>query len=105
MTDDREVPAEAGDLLSEAREGLGRRAWDEAYRRFTAADARQKLGGADLEDLAEAARWSGRFVEVVDLLERAEAAHLAAGDAVAATPSRRHASRCRAPSSTTCAAT
>lgn len=84
MTHDGEAAAAAGDLLTGARDALARRAWDEAYRRFAAADARQKLAGADLEDLAEAARWSGRFAEVVDLLERAEAAHLAAGDAVAA---------------------
>ncbi|MEW6272370.1 MAG: hypothetical protein AB1689_24060, partial [Thermodesulfobacteriota bacterium] len=76
--------AAASDLLTAAREALARRAWDDAYRLFARADAARKLAGADLESFTEAARWSSRFAEVVELLERAEAAYLTAGDVVAA---------------------
>lgn len=72
------------DHLTAARAAFARRDWDDAYRLFVASDERPRLDGEDLEMLAETARWSRRFAEVVALLERAEAAYLARGDVVSA---------------------
>jgi len=80
VANDGDPAAPVGDLRLAAHEALARHEGDEAYRLFAGADAERKLGGPELEGFAEAARWSSRFAEVVDLLERAEAAHLAARD-------------------------
>ena len=83
----REVPvpsALACDDLTAARDAYERRQWDDAYRLFAAADAAQKVAAEDLEMLAEAARWSGRFGEVIGILERAEAGYLLRDDRVGA---------------------
>lgn len=45
-----------------------------------AADADSRLAGEDLERLAEAARWSRHFAQMLDGFERAEAAYATEGD-------------------------
>ncbi|MGH2488035.1 MAG: hypothetical protein ACRDFR_00245, partial [Candidatus Limnocylindria bacterium] len=70
--------------LSAAREALGRRAWDEARDLFHRAEQTESLSPADLEALAEAAWWSGHLDERDDAFERAYAAHLEAGNRLAA---------------------
>jgi DNA-binding CsgD family transcriptional regulator len=66
------------------REAYARRAWDEAYRALTLADAAQPLGGEDLELLATSAYLSGRDSEFLKAYERAHQAHLGAGFATRA---------------------
>lgn len=63
------------DALQEGREAYDARAWDRAYERLREADGDAPLQPADLERLAEAARWSGRFAAMLDALERAHGAY------------------------------
>jgi class 3 adenylate cyclase len=68
--------AAATDAVQAGRAAHARHDWDEAYEQLRAAGA---LGPADLERLAEAARWSRRFAEMLGALERAQGAYEAAG--------------------------
>ena len=64
----------------EAREAFSRHAWREAFDLFTASDASGALEPHDLESLAEAAWFTGRFDESIEARERAHEAYLAAGN-------------------------
>ena len=48
------------DSLEAGREAARRRAWRDAYELLGSADASGTLTGEDLENLAEAAWWTGR---------------------------------------------
>jgi class 3 adenylate cyclase len=74
------VTATTDDRLTAARAAFDRHAWDEAYDALRAADTDSPLTPEDLERLAEAARWSRHFPDVLDAFERALAAYAAAGD-------------------------
>jgi len=71
------VKADAGESRTAGREAVERRDWDTAY---------ELLGGLewpeaeDLELVADAALWSRHYGDVIELLERAAAAYLEAGD-------------------------
>jgi DNA-binding winged helix-turn-helix (wHTH) protein len=78
-----EEPSEVG-ALARARRFRDQGAWNDAYEAFLEARAQCELGAGDREALAEAARWSGRFDEVVPLLEDAAQAWVAAGDPIRA---------------------
>jgi len=62
----RDVPPE----LVRAREAYGRRAWDDAYRLFSAVDGGAPLGREDLARYSWAAGLSGRDGELLSILER-----------------------------------
>src|SRR3990170_1342394 len=66
--------------LQSARDALVRHAWDEARDLFREAEKSGPLAAADLEQLAEAAWWSGHLDERDDAFERAYAAYLEAGN-------------------------
>lgn len=70
--------------LARARRFHAQGAWNSAYETFLEARAPSALSAADLEALAECARWTGRFDEVVPLLEEAAQAWVAAGDGLRA---------------------
>jgi class 3 adenylate cyclase len=72
------------DSLAEGREAVRRRAWREAYDLLSGADTDGRLTADDLEQLAEAAWWTGRLEEAMTLRERAYTAHVAAGEDVRA---------------------
>jgi class 3 adenylate cyclase len=69
------MSAVAEDLVQAGREALAERRWEQAYERFSAADAESTLEPPDLERLSEAACWTRRYDEMLELLERAEAAY------------------------------
>jgi class 3 adenylate cyclase len=71
------------DSLDEAREAAGRHAWRQAYDAYAGADL-ARLAPADLERFADAAWWTGRLEQAIDLRERGYAAFAAAGDRLAA---------------------
>ena len=66
--------------LLAGRAALRRHAWREAYDLLQAVDVSGALSAEDLEGLAEAALWTGRFGARIDALERAYKLHLDAGD-------------------------
>ena len=66
------------DPIAAGREAARRRAWDEAYELLSSADG--TLAAEDLERLADAAFWSGRLDEALELRERAYKAYLDEGD-------------------------
>lgn len=70
----------ASDELAHARHCLDQGAWDDAYRAFREAARTTALSGPDSAALAQAARWSGRFDELVPLLEGAADAYRREGD-------------------------
>ncbi len=74
---------DAGALVR-ARRFRDEGAWNAAYEAFLEARESSEFGAADREALAECARWTGRFDEVVPLLEDAAQAWIAAGDAIRA---------------------
>ncbi len=65
------------DRLRDARVASQRHAWQEAFVGFSAADALEPLGGADLEALAEAAFFTANIDDRERALERAVKAHAA----------------------------
>ncbi len=67
-------------LLDSGREAFDQHRWADAYEQLHAADAQSPLAGEDLERLADAARWSRHYPEMLDAFERAEATFSAAGD-------------------------
>jgi class 3 adenylate cyclase len=71
------MPPVAEDELAAGRDAAARGAWHDAYDRLNA--TRDELGAADLERLAEAAYWTGRLEEAIELRERAYAAFVDAG--------------------------
>ncbi|MGH2462965.1 MAG: adenylate/guanylate cyclase domain-containing protein [Candidatus Limnocylindria bacterium] len=70
--------------LPAAREAVGRREWEIAWNLFREADKAESLAPADLEQMAEAAWWSGHLDERDDAFERAYTAYLEAGNTLEA---------------------
>lgn len=70
----------APDELATGREAFEGRDWERAFELLAPASDDPSADPTDLERLAEAARWTGRFVESVDVLERAYAAFNRVGD-------------------------
>ena len=68
------------DSLEAGREAARRRAWRDAYELLGKANEDGLLGAEDLEQLAEAAWWTGHLDEAIDLRERAYAAYVEAGE-------------------------
>jgi class 3 adenylate cyclase len=68
------------DSLEAGRQAARRRAWREAYDLLLAADSDGALPADDLGSLAEAAWWTGRLDEAIELRERAYAAYVDAGE-------------------------
>jgi class 3 adenylate cyclase len=74
------MTAGVGDLLAEGRAAYEAHDWQQAYERLHAADKETPLPAEDLERLAQAARWSRHFPDVLDAFERAFASYSIAGD-------------------------
>jgi class 3 adenylate cyclase len=72
------------DSLAAGREAARRRAWRDAYELLRGADADERLTPADLEQLAEAAWWTGHLEEAMTVRERAYTVNAEAGDEIAA---------------------
>jgi class 3 adenylate cyclase len=68
------------DSLAAGRDAARRQAWRDAYDLLKSADGEGRLSPEDLENLAEAAWWTGRLEEGIGLRERAYAAFAEAGD-------------------------
>jgi class 3 adenylate cyclase len=71
------------DPLQTAREAAARQTWRQAYEEYANVDADQ-LSAEDLERYAEAAWWSGKLIQAVNLRERAYAAYASGGEKLAA---------------------
>ncbi len=80
--DDEGSPGEATvpDVLGRARRAFEAGDWDAACAAFAVTDDEATLEAADLERWATACQFSGRIQDSVGPLERAVAAHTAAGD-------------------------
>lgn len=70
----------ADDSLAAGREAAQRHAWRDAYELLQRADEDGRLEAEDLQNLAEAAWWTGRLEEAIALRERSYAAYLGAGE-------------------------
>jgi class 3 adenylate cyclase len=68
------------DSLEAGREAARKHAWRDAYELLQKADADGLLGAEDLEQLGEAAWWTGRLDEAIDFRERAYAGYVQAGE-------------------------
>ena len=68
------------DELARARDAYAHHQWNLALDLLKAVDASRPLSAEDLERLAWAARWTGKYGEISEALERAEAAYTAADD-------------------------
>jgi class 3 adenylate cyclase len=68
------------DAVALGREALSACDWDRAYELLGKAHAEQGLAPADLERLSQAACWTRRYDEMLELLEQAEAAYERDGD-------------------------
>jgi class 3 adenylate cyclase len=68
------------DQLAAGREAFSAGQWERAYGLLSAADAEHALDPVDVERLSDAACWTRRYDEMLDLLERAEAGFERAGD-------------------------
>jgi class 3 adenylate cyclase len=68
------------DRLEAGRAAFARHEWAEAYAQLDAVDREAPLAAADLERLADAARWSSHYHEMLDAFERSEAAYASDGD-------------------------
>ena len=77
------TPPATPDPLAAGRAAFERHAWREAYEAY-AAGAGADLTAADLEAFADAAWWTGRLDEAIDLRERAYVAYSASGDTLGA---------------------
>jgi DNA-binding winged helix-turn-helix (wHTH) protein len=73
-------PGKTSASLEQARLAYGGREWEAAIRGFAAADREEALRAADLERWAYAIQCAGRDADALGPLERAVAAHAAAGD-------------------------
>jgi tetratricopeptide (TPR) repeat protein len=71
-------------LLREARDALGRHAWQDAFGLFSRSDQEATLSAKDLESLAEAAWFTAQPDRAMEALERAFKAHPADGDRIRA---------------------
>lgn len=74
------APAGATGEVTRGRRAHAEDRWTDAAEAFAAADAREALEALDLERWAEVEQFSGRPLNAVAPLERAVAAHAAAGD-------------------------
>jgi ATP/maltotriose-dependent transcriptional regulator MalT len=81
--DNPRVPEAAAELEG-GRRAFERQAWAEAYESLSAADRAGSLAPSDLELLATSAYMTGRAAKYLAVLERAHAAHLHAGEPLAA---------------------
>jgi DNA-binding SARP family transcriptional activator len=79
LTAPAEVPASEERLLT-ARAALAAHGWQRAFELFSAEDQVAPLVAEDLDGLAEAAWWSGRYREALAARQRAHHAYLQAGD-------------------------
>jgi class 3 adenylate cyclase len=70
----------ADDALEAGRQAALRHAWREAYDLLHAADDDGRLGADDIQNLAEAAWWTGRLDEALSLRERSYGAFVEAGE-------------------------
>ncbi|HUO72808.1 MAG TPA: adenylate/guanylate cyclase domain-containing protein [Solirubrobacteraceae bacterium] len=70
----------APDPLAAGRDAFARRHWEDAFGLLTAADRERPLAPRDIESLAEAACWTRRYDDMLELLERAEAGYEREGD-------------------------
>ncbi|MDQ3995341.1 MAG: DNA-binding response regulator, partial [Actinomycetota bacterium] len=68
------------DSLEAGREAGRRHAWRDAYELLRSADKEGKLTAGDIENLAEAAWWTGHLEEAIALRERAYREYLEAGE-------------------------
>lgn len=68
------------DWLEAGREAVRRHAWRDAYELLASADGDGRLEAEDIENLGEAAWWTGRLEEALALRERAYAAFAEAGN-------------------------
>jgi class 3 adenylate cyclase len=76
------VMAQVLDPLETARGAAGRHAWRDAFEAYAAVHA--DLTPEDLERFADAAWWTGRLDQAIELRERAYTEHTAAGDRLSA---------------------
>lgn len=74
------MSAVSGGPLSLGREAFLARQWERAYELLSTADAERALPPTDLERLSEAARWTRRYDEMLEALERSEAGYERDGD-------------------------
>jgi tetratricopeptide (TPR) repeat protein len=75
------VPAKSpADVLARARRACAAREWRESYELLREADGAGSLAPEGLELLADCARWTGQLAGMLDPLERAHAAYVAAAD-------------------------
>jgi class 3 adenylate cyclase len=72
----------ADDSLQAGRDAITRGAFREGYELLS--PSAESLGSKDLESLAQAAYWTGRLDESIELRERAHAAYLGEGDKLSA---------------------
>ncbi|HEX7255437.1 MAG TPA: hypothetical protein VF236_05860, partial [Gaiellaceae bacterium] len=70
--------AQAVDSLQAARQAASRRSWREAFDAYASLDS-EELSGEDLEQYGDAAWWTGRLGEAIDLRQRAYAAFSSGG--------------------------
>ena len=68
------------DSLEAGREAARRHVWGEAFDRLSEADRAERLAPEDLELLAEAASWTGRLNESIEIWERAYAGYVGGGN-------------------------
>lgn len=66
--------------LVRAREAFARHEWEQAYQALRTLDDREALHAGDVERLADSTRWTGRYGELLVLLERAHTAYAAQRD-------------------------
>src|SRR3990172_632817 len=64
------------EVLEAGRDAIRRHAWREAFDLLSAADASAGLSPGDLENLGQAAWWTGRLGECISARERAYAAYV-----------------------------
>jgi class 3 adenylate cyclase len=76
----RAVAEVVGDPRERGREAARRHAWRDAYRLLRDADGADELDAADIEDLAEAAWWTGHLEEALALRARAYAGFAQSGE-------------------------
>ena len=74
------MSAVAEDPLVSGREAFLAQQWERAYELFRAVDAAEGLRAEDLERLSDAACWTRRYDEMLELLERAEVGFERDGD-------------------------
>jgi class 3 adenylate cyclase len=68
------------DSLEAGREAARKHAWREAYQLLRSSDEGDRLTAEDLQNLAEAAWWTGHLDEAIALRERAYTAYLEEGE-------------------------